>query len=289
MKAEKRGLAWASEDTKKRVATIGGSSYHQVRGLQLVSTVRRREIARTGGTTKAARIRNGPKTHDITLQCIEIQAQLKGWVEKYKRQDKDSEILQGYLKEALEQKDITCDEAIHLIRYPRDKSVWSDIHCYVDIARLEEEEELHDLAIAKAAEADQVIQAALDACVLSPKEITQGHLRPGQRQLLQQLNDFQKRNRVLEEQLLKIKRSMTPSQQIKTVSVPKFQSLSKLCNLFNPRMKTPSIDGRFTLVLSNLRNLFLMLFNRAHAALERRGFHTAIKKQSVSHLQKEDA
>ncbi len=47
---QKRGLARASAETKRRVARAGGTAAHpQGRGLENVSENQRREIARKGG------------------------------------------------------------------------------------------------------------------------------------------------------------------------------------------------------------------------------------------------
>ena len=51
----KRGLAYASEETKQRVGSKGGSVPHKSRGLQSVDPERRKEIARLGGLARKRR------------------------------------------------------------------------------------------------------------------------------------------------------------------------------------------------------------------------------------------
>lgn len=48
----KRGLASASGDTRKRVARAGGEAPHQKRGLQAANSQTRREVARMGGIAR---------------------------------------------------------------------------------------------------------------------------------------------------------------------------------------------------------------------------------------------
>lgn len=48
----KRGLASASGDTRKRVARAGGEAPHGQRGLQAANLETRREVARKGGLAR---------------------------------------------------------------------------------------------------------------------------------------------------------------------------------------------------------------------------------------------
>lgn len=49
---KKKGLAGASEETKKRVARSGGCAFHKKRGLQTASEETRIRVARLGGLIK---------------------------------------------------------------------------------------------------------------------------------------------------------------------------------------------------------------------------------------------
>lgn len=52
-----RGLASADEETRKRVASMGGSAPHpRGRGMQNVDPERRRQIASLGGKARHAKI-----------------------------------------------------------------------------------------------------------------------------------------------------------------------------------------------------------------------------------------
>jgi hypothetical protein len=48
----RRGLASASDDTRRRVARAGGEAPHEKRGLQAASSDTRREVARKGGLAR---------------------------------------------------------------------------------------------------------------------------------------------------------------------------------------------------------------------------------------------
>ena len=52
-KQVKRGLASASKETRKRVASAGGKAPHKLRGLQAASVETRKRVAAMGG--KASR------------------------------------------------------------------------------------------------------------------------------------------------------------------------------------------------------------------------------------------
>jgi hypothetical protein len=45
----KRGLAYADEQTRERVARAGGQAPHQERGLQAADEATRKRVARQGG------------------------------------------------------------------------------------------------------------------------------------------------------------------------------------------------------------------------------------------------
>jgi len=45
----KRGLAFADEATRQRVASAGGRAPHEARGLQAADEETRKRVARTGG------------------------------------------------------------------------------------------------------------------------------------------------------------------------------------------------------------------------------------------------
>lgn len=48
-KQVKRGLASASKETRKRVASAGGKAPHKLRGLQAASAETRKRVAAMGG------------------------------------------------------------------------------------------------------------------------------------------------------------------------------------------------------------------------------------------------
>ena len=55
---EKRGLSYASEETKQRVGSKGGNAPHKSRGLQSVDPERRKEIASKGGLARKRKLDN---------------------------------------------------------------------------------------------------------------------------------------------------------------------------------------------------------------------------------------
>ena len=54
---KKRGLASASEETRKRVAQSGGHASHEKRGLQGADQLTRSRVARAGGIARGAQTR----------------------------------------------------------------------------------------------------------------------------------------------------------------------------------------------------------------------------------------
>jgi hypothetical protein len=68
--SEKRGLAAASEETRERVAHMGGEAPHEERGLQAASQETRERVAHMGGEASVS-----TKTH---VSAAEVQKFLKG-------------------------------------------------------------------------------------------------------------------------------------------------------------------------------------------------------------------
>ena len=59
MSNENKGLASADEETKERVAKVGGSAEHSERGLQAADEETRERVARAGGESHGSRGSSG--------------------------------------------------------------------------------------------------------------------------------------------------------------------------------------------------------------------------------------
>lgn len=55
MAKDKRGLYSADEETRKRVASLGGRAYHFLRGLQAAGPETRERVARAGGRSRGSK------------------------------------------------------------------------------------------------------------------------------------------------------------------------------------------------------------------------------------------
>jgi nucleotide-binding universal stress UspA family protein len=161
------------------------------------------------------RVRNQPiRASNETLTNEIVYRAFRFWAEKYRLSDADSHILQDALNEARQEgKDLTLGEAIDKVK--RASSIdegagnppWSTISEMIDWNKITGEEALRGQAL----EASEVVKAALEQGLISPKDIglyrrppsppVQKLTSKAREYFERQLQDYENRVKKLEQQL----------------------------------------------------------------------------------------